>query len=59
MFVSSWQKRRWLPGADKRPGDDHEGDDHDGDDHDDDHDHDDPDHDDGGEVISLRSPPPL
>ena len=47
MFVSSRQKRRRLPGADKRPGDDLEGDDHD-----------DPDHDDGGEVISLRSPPP-
>ena len=27
MFVSSWQKRRRLPGADKRPGDDHDGDD--------------------------------
>ena len=40
MFVSSRQKRRRLPGADKRPGDDHEGDDHD------------PDHDDDGEVIS-------
>ena len=40
MFVSSRQKRRRLPGADKRPGDDHEGDDHDGDDHDDDGDDD-------------------
>ena len=40
MFVSSWQKRRRLPGADKRPGDDDDGgdyggDDHGGDDHDD------------------------
>ena len=25
MFVSSWQKRRRLPGADKRPGDDDDG----------------------------------
>ena len=49
MFVSSWQKRRRLPGADKRPGDDHDGCDHDGVDHD---------HDYGGDVISLRPPPP-